>query len=298
MNSVCKLVVLTVLLLTGTANAQQTIPFELRKDNRIYVNATLNKSKKLTFVLDLGANVTVVNKTRLESNKISLKFNKSVLNKGLNGTLLQEISEGNVVEVGGIRHHDDKVLGISYPKNETFDGIIGWNFFKGKSLKINFENSTIAVFDRLPKMADGYVKSDMKFIEDLPYIKSSIQTKEGTVEAWAMLDTGYNQTLSINYSCSKKYKLIGQFPIIGEATTKGANGNITKSEQVLLPRFRINGFEIYNMPTFITKTKTGSNRPNILGGSLLKRFHIVLDFRNKHVYLMPNIHINSRFLKR
>lgn len=64
---------------------------------------------------------------------------------------------------------------------------------------------------------------------------------------------------------------------------------------VLLPKFEIGGFEIYNMPAYLTKTKFDSSIPALLGGNLLKRFHIVLDFEKEIVYLKPNNNINSKF---
>jgi len=83
--------------------------------------------------------------------------------------------------------------------------------------------------------------------------------------------------------------------VVGEATTSGTDGDISKSDQVLLPRFEINGFEIYNMPTYLVKTEQKSTKTSLLGGNVLKRFHTVIDFKKSEAYIKPNNLINSQF---
>jgi len=51
----------------------------------------------------------------------------------------------------------------------------------------------------------------------------------------------------------------------------------------------INGFDLTNIPTCILggKNPTGFEI-NYLGNDLLKRFNIILDFKNDRMYLKPN----------
>ncbi|UII20727.1 hypothetical protein [Fulvivirga ligni] len=51
------------------AAAQQTIPFHLGDDNRIYIQGLINQSDTLNLVFDLGADITVINKTKIEANQ-------------------------------------------------------------------------------------------------------------------------------------------------------------------------------------------------------------------------------------
>ncbi len=70
---------------------------------------------------------------------------------------------------------------------------------------------------------------------------------------------------------------------------------MSKSDWVRFPKTCIAGFEIYNMPGFLTKKKSDSHIPALLGGNVLKRFHIILNFEKKLVFLKPNTLINSTY---
>ena len=72
-----------------TLNAQDTIPFNLGNDNRIYLKAAVNNSEPLTFIFDTGANAMVVNTTITDS-KLNLKFDSETENTGANGTINQK----------------------------------------------------------------------------------------------------------------------------------------------------------------------------------------------------------------
>ncbi len=286
---------LTVLFSVLTATCQETIPFQLGDDNRIYIKGKINQSDTLDLVFDLGANITVINKTRMKKKNVNIKFGSIVTNKGGNGTSQEEKSFNNQVTIGNRAYNGNEILGISYPESDILDGIIGWNFFKDKIVKINFESEELTIYDKMPKLSTTYTENKIKFIGGLPYIKTTMYRGKKKVKIWSMLDTGYNSTLKVYYKTAVKNKLMNQYQIIGESTSYGTDGTVAKLDLVLLPKTEIGGFEIYNMRADIATTEVNSKIPALFGGNLLKRFHIVLDFSNKNLYLRPNTFINSKF---
>lgn len=284
-----------IILIGTSANCQDVIPFELKEDNRIYLKIFVNQSDTLNFVFDLGANMTVLNKTRLKQNKTDIKFDSIVSNQGTNGISNEQISKGNSMKVGNKIYKEVNILGIAFPENDVLDGIIGWTFFKDKKVLINYESKELTIYDKLPKLSDTYHCSKLKFINDLPYIEVNIYKGKKKKKIWSMLDTAYNSELLVYYDEVIKNELLGQFQVIGEATTSGTDGSVSKSDMIILPRFGIGGFEIYNMKTYLTKTKFKSAIPSLMGGNLLKRFHMILDFEDDRIYMKPNTLINSPF---
>lgn len=278
-----------------TTNGQEIIPFQLGEDNRIYIKGQINQSDTLYLVFDLGANITVLNKTKIKSKNVNIKFDSIVTNNGGNGTSQEEKSFNNTVTIAGKNYGETDILGISYPEQDILDGIIGWNFFRNKIVKINFESQEITIYDQMPKLSNSYNKNKIKFIDELPYMRTMVNRGNKKVHIWAMLDTGYNSTIKVYYDVVMKNKLMNQYQIIGESTTHGTDGNISRADWVLFPKFIIGGFEIYNIPSHLIKTEVESEIPALLGGNLLKRFHIVLDFKHKKIYMKPNSLINSSF---
>lgn len=277
------------------SNAQKIIPFTLKDDNRIYLKGIINQSDTLDLVFDLGANITVINKTRMAKKNVKIKFGSIVNNTGTNGISEQEKSFNNQVVLGKEKYNNIDILGISYSENDILDGIIGWNFFKNKKVLINYESEELLIYDARFAIPKGYNKTKLKFINDLPYIETIIFKGKKKIKIWAMLDTGWNGELLIYYPSVNKNDLLNQYHVKGESTTSGTDGSVSKSDWVRLPKTNLGGFEIYNMPAYLTKTKFESPIPALLGGNLLKRFHIILDFEKKLVYFKPNNNINSKF---
>lgn len=286
---------LLFVLSTAISNAQEVIPFELGDDNRIYIKGCINQSDTLNLVFDLGANITVVNKTTMEANHVNLTFDTVVINGGSNGASKESKSFNNTVKIGTQTYTSLDVLGISYPEGEKLDGIIGWDFFADKIVEIDFETNELIISNELPSYSEKYSKLTVKFIDNLPYVKTILFKGKKKASVWAMLDTGYNSTLKVSSNTAIKHALSDQYQIIGESTSYGTDGSVAKSDHVLIPRIQIGGVELYNMPADIVKTNVDSNIPALLGGNLLKRFHLILDFKHKRVYLMPNLLINSEF---
>ncbi len=287
--------ILLFLLSAVASNAQEVIPFKLGDDNRIYIKGLINQSDTLNLVFDLGANITVINKTKMEAKNVNIKFDTLVFNGGGNGGSKESKSFNNLVTIGKQVYTGKDVLGISYPESEKLDGLIGWNFFGDKIVEIDFESKELLVSDNLPDYYVRYSKTKLKFINGLPYINTILYNGKKKVKIWSMLDTGYNSTLKVYYNTVIENKPLYEYQVIGESTSLGTDGTVAKSDYVLIPRIEIGGFEIYNMPADLMKTKVDSNIPALFGGNLLKRFHIILDFKNKEVYLMPNKKINSEF---
>jgi len=286
---------LLICTLSNIAFAQEIIPFELGDDNRIYIKGLINQSDTLNLVFDLGANITVINKTKMEAKNVNIKFDTLVLNGGGNGSSEESKSFNNIVTIGRKNYSGKDVLGISYPESEKLDGLIGWDFFGNKIVEIDYESKELLISDNLPDYYVRYSKNKLKFINNLPYIKTIIYKEKKKIKIYSMLDTGYNSTLKVYYNTVIENKLLNEYPIMGESTSTGTDGTIAKSDYVLLPRIEIGGYEIYNMPADLVKTEVNSYIPALFGGNLIKRFHIILDFKNKDVYIKPNTMINSQF---
>jgi hypothetical protein len=290
-----QILILLFIFFATISNAQEVIPFKLGDDNRIYIKGLINKSDTLNLVFDLGANITVINKTKMEAKNVNIQFDISVNNNGGNGTSEEEKSVNNLVTIEKQEYNGKEVLGISYPESEKLDGLIGWDFFEDRIVQINVESNELIISDNLPDYSKRYNRCQMKFINGLPYVQTILYQGKKKVKIWSMLDTGYNSTLKVYYKTVIENNLLNKYQVIGESTSLGTDGTVAKSDYVLIPRIEIGGFEIYNMPADLVKTKVDSNIPALFGGNLLKRFHIILDFKNKEVYLMPNRKINSEF---
>jgi len=67
---------------------------------------------------------------------------------------------------------------------------------------------------------------------------------------------------------------------------------------VLAPAVEMNGFTLSSVPTLILGTRNPAGFPiNNLGNDLLKRFNVIMDFKNDCIYWKPNHFFDKEFRK-
>lgn len=291
-NYLCLLFVIA----TSILKAQQVIPFQLGDDNRIYVTASVNNSEPLSFIFDTGANDMVLNTSRVNEEDINITFNSTTENLGANGTSQQIFSAGNQITTHDMTVEDLNFVGIPYPSSYVFDGVIGWHFFKDKIVTIDFENLQLIVSEGLPIDITGYHKQKMVYVNGVPNVEVTIIKPSGREATFsAILDTGYNGELLVYYKTVKDNDLLNKFIVTGESTSTGTDGNASKSDNVIVPEMGVGNAIVPNAPVYLTKTPSNSSFQAILGGSILKRYTIIVDFKSHDCFLKPNNLLNSRF---
>ena len=95
---------------------------------------------------------------------------------------------------------------------------------------------------------------------------------------------------------TKENGLLNNAEILKTSTYQGSAGIPRKKLDILLSKIKIESYEIYHFPISITdKDPEGIEDNNYLGGELLKRFNVILDFKNNFIYLKPNKLIHLPF---
>lgn len=268
---------------------QDTIPFTLGNDHRIYIKVQLNDTPNLDFIFDTGADGMVVNTTKTAS-KLDLQFNGATDNRGANGVSTIKVSSGNTLKIGNFELKNTDLLGIPYPeKYYSFDGVIGYLFFDGKYVEIDYASRQLVIHDtqKTIKNLNSYDFLEAKMIDNVPFIEMSLELENESIPFRAMIDTGFNNQLIVYHSIVSSKNLDGRFEVVGSSQSEGTDGSIVKSDQVRIPKAIIGTTEVVNFLANFNKTPTNTNFPAILGGNLLKEFHWILHIEKKEVFVKP-----------
>ncbi|WP_298899978.1 aspartyl protease family protein [uncultured Psychroserpens sp.] len=279
--------VLMFCFIISMVNAQDTIPFSLGPDNRIYIKASVNDSKSLDFIFDTGANGMVVN-TTVTNSKLNLKFDSSTQNTGANGTIKQKVSTGNTLRVGKFERKQENLLGIPYPETYySFDGVIGYPFFEDYLIEINYELQQLVLHASKTtiKSIDSYEKLKMTMMGEVPYIDFSVFKDDKEVIFPAMIDTGFNGILIVYYKTVEKFNLKNRYKKIRESKSSGTDGTVIKSSTVTIPKVMLGKNIIENLPVNLNLTPTSTDFTSILGGKVLKKFNWIIDFKGNTVFI-------------
>lgn len=285
-------------LLSFSANARMVknipvgeIPFAIAEDNRIYVTAFVNGSDSLRFLVDTGASSIVLN-TNSKRLKGLIHNGETANNLGTSGKNTIEYSNDNFIKVGTIQYDKAGCAHIPYPP-EYWDGVFGLNGLAAFNIEINYDDFKIYCYSKESlDIEDCYVSLPFIYKYNVPFIYLPIKLN-GTLQNLLLeVDTGSDRVIDLNTPFVNKNNLLETqkpFAISRIASSDGGSGelkNVFFDEVIIGP---------YIMPkvagAFSTLTSGMQSKEDIdgmIGNNFLKRFNMVIDFKENKLYLQPN----------
>ena len=249
----------------------------LNKYNTIYVKAIFNEIDTLNLNFDTGTTELILTNDVLK-NKLKLKP------KLYSTTYNLKIGKFN---------YKTKIYDAVLSGQET-DGRFGWDLFKGKVVELNYDKKIMIVHSEIPRNIQNnnkYTSLKIDFFKDLFLVKAKIKTGKITNEDLYLFDSGFQRTVMLDNDLLTENKFpVDKMKVIKKIIMKGAQGNEVPVITSNLETLKLGKFKLKNVPVQITS----GNKPlkdkniHILGNEVLKRFNIVLDFKNNMVYLSKN----------
>jgi hypothetical protein len=274
-------------LLSNTIAKQDTIPFTLTAYNAIQVTSVINNTDTLNLHFDLSSfdfhftKDAILKKTKLLSNQSDASAGKTTPN-------YNNLSKVFKLQMGTIVLNSPEVIPTMITAHDM-DGRFGWNLFEGKQVEIDYDHNLLIIHSKLPKTLKGYVKSKLGFTHSFAYIKGTFEVAGKKFTGNFLMDIGSEQALILDSTWAGRQGFSKDLKVIKTTILHDPRGVKYETRTVLSPVFKLNGFELTNIPTLIL----GSKNPigfeiNYLGNDLFKRFNIILDFKNDYIYLKPN----------
>jgi hypothetical protein len=275
--------------------AQDTIPFTLGENDKIYIKVRVNNSEELNFMYDTGADACAIKKSIL-GKTATITVDGKEENEGIGGSSMVETSSKNELHIGNTHKLAQELIVLDY-EHDLEDGIIGWPYFENKVVNINYGIKKMIIHDKLPEIPKEYMKLKCKKINNLYFVQLTLIVKGKKMKNWYELDTGSDGSISVSYLLRKKRNLYGNMIKIGESTSVGSDNHTVKSDVVLLDELRIAKYRFYRIPINLTTTESSIEHNDIVGNNFLKRFHVFLDFKNNTIYLKANNLVHSPYLE-
>jgi len=277
----------------------QKIKFQLI-NNLIIVPVQVNGSE-LSFVLDSGVkNPILFNLTDRDSLQINNVSEITIKGLGEGEPIKALSSSGNTFQLKNIQNKDqllyvlmDKSLNFSTSLGIPVHGIIGYDLFRDFVVDINYSSQTIKFHD-----PQQYVYEKDRKGEILPL---SIINKKAYVDANVFLEDVDNLPVRLLVDTGSSDAIwLFENEVIGipdqnyeDFLGKGLSGDIfgrrTKVNSIKLGSFALRDAKA----AFPDKSSFGAvknlgNRNGSVGGEVLKRFNIVIDYTNEKITLKKN----------
>jgi hypothetical protein len=252
---------------------EDTIPFELTSYNTIKVRTVVNDTDTLNFHFDVSS--------------FGFCLTKDFLSK--NNRKVAKLQMGTMV-------WNKPIIRTTTATAHDMDGRFGWDLFEGKKVEIDYDNHLLIIHSRLPKTLKGYARSKIEFIRSFPCVKGAFKIAGKKYPCNFLLDTGSDQAALIDSAWDSKLGFpTRDLQLIKTSVIRDARGIKYNTRVVLSPILNIDRFGLSNVPTYVMGSNPAGFEVNFLGNDLLKRFNIILDFKNDYLYLKPNKLMDSPY---
>ena len=276
-----------------------TIPFKLI-NNLVFIPIKVN-GVELNFLLDSGVEETILFSME-EMQEVSFNNIEKIKLRGLGSE--EEIeglkSTNNILETHGIKSSNhlvyiilDQSFNLSSHIGIPVNGIIGHKFFKNNLVEINYQKKKVIVHlnneETRQKLDKKFKAVPITIERSKPYIYTTAVSNGEEIPAKLLIDIGNSDAFWIFEN--NKIKLPQKnFP---DFLGKGFSGDI-EGHRAKLEKFSIADFEFKNPivsfpdSTSIRNVKMVPDRIGSVGGEILKRFTLVLDYADRKLYLKKN----------
>jgi hypothetical protein len=287
----------------------QKINFKLNS-NLIIIPIEIN-GKELSFILDSGVSSTVLFNL-MPSDSIELKNVEKIVLQGLGeGDNVEALlSKNNHFRMKNIQNNNQNLyiiinakIDLSAKLGETIHGILGYDLLKDFIVKIDYQKKQIHFYDPIKytyKKCKKCEVFDLEFNKNKPYINANVSIFENQelFPVKLLIDSGGSDALWFFENTKSEIQCppLNFIDYLGE----GLSGSIY-GKRSRINRFKIGNFEFkeptasFPDSTSVAFVKTFKDRNGSIGGKILKRFDVILDYPNKKLSLKKNRHFNEPF---
>lgn len=281
------------------------IPFEMNS-NHIYVTATVNGSRPLSFIFDTGAEMTVLDSA--VARDLGLETAGALTAQGsgektADGTFAKGVS----LTIGGATAVDLSVVAISLDDLTTIegrklDGIAGYDFLSRFLVEIDYPRQRINLFDRKSFVYKGKGEHvPFTLVQNVPRVRATVTTTAGSEFAGEFtVDTGSRSALSLNTPFVDRNPALLALANESRLAPFGFGiGGETKTRVGRVAGFRIGRFTLANVVTGFSRDAKGADSTADLagniGGEILRRFRVTIDYDHLDMILEPTSALSQPF---
>ena len=292
--------------LTGK-DKRKSISFDL-VNNLISIPASLMSSPPFGFIVDSGAGSVILTDKRI-ADLLNLDFSRSIYlpSIGLVDSLLAyvtintEISLNNGIVGGNLQMLvlEEDYLNLREHLGKDIYGIIGYPLFENFVVEINYVRRLLTFHNpqtfKVPRKSQ---KLPLIFRNDKPFVRTiiGVEGEKRTVEL--MIDTGAGHTLLLHENSIGKSLMPSTSvrTLVGQGTGGEIPGKIGR-----VSHFSIGSYILKDVLVSIPDQEAyydaviGSSKSGTIGGGLLNRFNIILDYQNNSLYIKKNKNFNKPF---
>lgn len=311
------LIALIIAIIPSCAQGTMTILKEKHKqkvsfefiNNVIIIPVSLN-GKKLSFILDTGSRNTILfGSAKSDSLVLNNQVKAKIKGLGDGEAVDAIISRNNRIKIDNIYGYSQTVyvilddnFDLSLKMGKPIHGIIGFELLKNFVTSINYRTRKLVFHDPAnfkPPKSEKFEKFKLDSRQNKLYVNAYSQLSESTgFETKLLIDTGCSDALWLFEN--KKTGLTTQSKFFVDYLGEGLNGSIV-GKRSKIKSFKLGSFTFNNITTaFLDSVSTSyarsyGKRDGSIGSRFLERFHVILDYPKKELYLKKSKSFTEEF---
>lgn len=268
----------------------------------ILLKANLNNIQDtFHFILDTGSGgISLDSSTCVEYNIAHTPSGRTI--NGIAGIREVDFAKNNDLILPGL-----KVKGLDFYVNnyeilssvygEKIDGIIGYGFLSKYIIKVNFDSTTIEVYEpgSIKYKSSGYLLHPL--FTTLPIQPLRIADSR-TINANFYLDTGAGLCFLVSKDFENDSSLLKKKRLPVQVEAQGLGGK-KRMMITIIKEVKIGPYTFRKVPTHILDDEFNATSYPYLGGlignDILRRFNIVFNYQKREIHLLPNSHFGESF---
>lgn len=273
-------------------------PFEL-VGGHIYLQVRVNGSAPRLFILDSGAPDSYLGRELAQTAGAQLRGSIGVTGAG-QGRHIAALAHGVTYDVGGARFRDDRSVApgpdffvpLQNAFGRKFDGLLGYDFLRGYVVELDYLAGLMRLYEPKSYRYSGPGATLLMVLRDRkPYVSGLITPRHGQpILSNLHQDIGFGGALGLsgNFVAAAGIERLASGTI--ESSSVGAGG-VVKERVGRVANLQLGRFSLTEpITSFELRQGRGvrSDSDGRIGGGVLRRFKVVLDYSRRQVMLEPN----------
>jgi hypothetical protein len=180
-------------------------------------------------------------------------------------------------------------------------GLIGTPFLKNFVIEIDYASKTLTFYDpKVYNLSSEREAIEMQNRNGFPFVpvELSLNGRDRFTD-WFEIDTGSNRIFQINRPFAEAHQLLTTLAKSNQVEGGGQGiGGKVKFIEARIHSLRLGHYTISNPVVSISQDSAGfgaGTDAGVIGGEVLRRFTVILDYQSKRMLLKPNAHFKEPY---
>lgn len=277
--------------------------------NLIVVPVEVN-GVELSFILDTGVSKPIIFNFLNGADTLKVKNTETLFLRGLgDGAPVEALkSSNNIFKIGEAINIDQNLFAIfgleinfASRLGIPIHGIIGLDLFKDFIVEINYRAKHIRLFEPNTynyKTCKKCERFNLEFYNDKPYINAHVNIQNKKIPVKLLIDSGGSDSLWLFEDDTMGIQSGNAFfrDFLGHGLSGSVYGKRTKVDTFYLKNFKLKNANVaYPDATSIAFAKRVKERNGSIAGNILKRFNVIVDYKNSLLTLKKNANFKDEF---